>query len=233
MAKINPNFSNFFAKATAAGYGTNQIMSFLQDVFSNPSATAEKNRLGKGISEGTLRPDEEAAAHAIHRAEAPERALKKAGTLATSVGGVGLGVTKLPGLIKQGVALASQMMGKGGQAAPAQENAGSSQEAPSTPADQFLRSHPELGNYLDGLISQGMSPIEAAQKAKSNPRWGATIDKIEGDIGQDFISLIAQIFGIDLNQRSGGQANQTSPQGSNQSGGDSELIAALQQILKM
>ena len=227
MAKINENFSNFFAKATAAGFGTNQIVSFMQDIFSNPSAQAEKKRLNKGVSEGTLRPDEEAAAQSIHRAEGPERALKRGAGLAATAGGIGLGVAQLPGLIKKGAGILGGLLNQGKQSQE-QQNQTNEQE-PKQPGgfQEFIKQNPELGAYLDSLMQKGLDPVKAASEAKKNRKFGPLVQSIEGQMGQSFEDMISQLF-----QGSQGNGQNTSQSG-NATPAMTQFMAALQEFKKL
>src|SRR5277367_2371932 len=105
MEKINKNFSNFFANAAAAGYGTNEVVNFMKNIFTNPSSSSEKNRLKQGSEQGTLRPDEASALQTIHQSETPERLVKGAAKAIAGLGSAGFAATKLPGLIDKGIGI--------------------------------------------------------------------------------------------------------------------------------
>lgn len=72
LSKINPKFSQFIAKATAAGYGANEVLDFM------------RTQLGPTEEEG-LRSDELSAMARVKQSEAPLQ-------LAKSAGKVGLGL---------------------------------------------------------------------------------------------------------------------------------------------
>jgi hypothetical protein len=191
MAKINPNFSNFFTNATAAGFGSNEIISFMQDMFSNPYATAEKSRLQEGTRSGSLRPDELEAAQISKRNEAPERIAKGAAKAAGTIGGIGLAAGKLPGAIQAGLGALSALGGKG-KSEPSQSEQG--QERPGG-FQSFLSQHPELGKFLDDLIiGKKVSPMQAAAEAKKKRSFQPIIAQVEDDVGQSFEDLLKQFF---------------------------------------
>lgn len=192
MAKINPNFSNFFSNAAAAGFGSNEIISFMQNVFSNPSANAEKSRLHKGASQGSLRPDELESLQEIHRSEAPERVLKGAAKAAGTLGGIGLAAGKLPDLLKTGAGILNSLQGKKN---PTQEPQEEPQQEKPMGFEEFIRQYPELGNFLDDqILSKGVTPTQAATEARNKRLFKPIIGKIEGDIGQSFEDILNQFF---------------------------------------
>lgn len=156
------------------------------------------------------RPDEQAAFNRRQHEEAPQRAAQGV----ASIGAAGLG------------GLGAAALTGAGQIA----NQVTSNQQPDQSSQQpggfleFIKQNPELGSYIDSLIQQGIDPIQAASQAKKHRKFSPLVQSIESQMGQSFEDLIAQLF-----QGSQGSQNQRSSQPE----GDSELIAALQQILKM
>jgi hypothetical protein len=195
MAKMNPNYANFFGKATAAGFGTNEIISFMQNLFENPAAKSYKNNLSEGMSKGTLRPDETESVQSIHQSEGPERFLKGAARTASVLGGAGYAASQAPGLIKKGLGALSSIAGISPKKSEQQQNP--AEEEPQGPGgfEEFIRQNPELGSYLDELIlKKGMSPQQAAMEAKKRRKFMPAISDIESKVGQKFEDLLGQLF---------------------------------------
>ena len=212
LEKVNPKMKSFFSGALAAGYTADQAMDFLRQQFSG----------SQDQPSGSLRPDEEAGMNRRKFEEAPSRIAQGLGTVAAGALG-GAGASALTGL---------------GQAAMQNEQSSAQETQSQQPGGflEFIKQNPELGSYLDSLIQKGMDPIQAASQAKKHRKFAPLVEKVERQMGQSFEDLLAQLFqgskGPSDQRSQGGMSNQ-SAQGSDQSGGDSELIAALQQILKM
>lgn len=211
LEKINPKMKSFFSGALAAGYTADQAMDFLRDQFSPSQEKATSS----------LRPDEESAINRKEYEEAPSKVAQGLGTLAAgSLGGLA------------GAALT-------GAGKLAEENNQTSEPERSIQPGaflEFIKKNPELGSYLDSLMQQGADPVQAAMKAKKHRKFAPLVQSIEGQMGQSFEDLLSQLF--QGSQRPSDQRSQQgegvkSPQQQNQSGGDSELIAALQKILSM
>lgn len=234
MAKINPNFSSFFQNAVSAGFGSNEIISFMQNLFHNPSQSNERSRLQSG---GGLRPDEEEASSAIHRAEEPERIIKGAAKVAGTIGGIGLAASKIPGLVKSGLAATSTKKSS------KEKNKSSDQkEEPSTteqvnPSEskskkqplgfaEFIKQYPELGNFFDISINHNGTPIQdAVAMAREKKLLNPIISRIEKDIGQSMEEILSQFF-------QGSQKNQQQAQPEQTSESRSDKQARIIQLLK-
>jgi len=246
MAKINQNFSNFFSKAAAAGYGSNQIIQFLQGLYQNPIAKAEKGRLHEGAEKGTLRPDEQESLQEITRSEMPERIAKGAANLALSLGGAGVAATQGPALLQKAAGVIGALGGGGaspqqGQAqpqapgpAPAQAAASQPQQTPQPAAQpstqaggmgavlqKFISQYPDIGKALDKKLTSGKSIREAALEVKNSKLYKSLTKKIEDDMGQPFEDLLEQLFGS--------SAGQSAPK---QSSGNTALVNALDRAAK-
>jgi len=208
LERVSPKIKSFLGGATAAGYSANEAIDFLRDQFSGP----QMKQPGAGA-----RLDEQAAFNRRQHEETPQRVAQGiAATGAAGLGGLGAaaltGATQAENLISGSPQTEQKVSQPGGFL-------------------EFIKQNPELGSYLDSLIQKGMDPIQAASEAKKHRKFGPLVQSIEGQMGQSFEDLIAQLF-----QGVGQNTTQNScPNGQNtsQSGGDSELIAALQQILKM
>jgi len=213
LEKINPKMKSFFSGAVAAGYTANEAMDFLRDQFSS-GVEQQKS--------GSLRPDEQAGINRRKQEEAPARIAQGIGTLAAGALG-GVGASALTGL-GQSAMQDSQSTEKESQIQ--SQNPGGFQE--------FIKQNPELGAYLDSLMQKGMDPVQAASQAKKHRKFGPLVQSIEGQMGQSFEDLISQLFqGSQPNRENTNQNSQQSGQNTTQNAGDSELISALQQILKM
>lgn len=212
LERINPKIKSFFGGAIAAGYSADQAMDFLRENLSG----SQMNQPSAGS-----RPDEQAAFNRRQQEELPGRVAQGVGALgAGAIGGLGAS------------ALTSAGEAIGNAATPQQEN----QSQQPGGFLEFIKQNPELGSYLDSLMQTGMSPGQAATEARKKRKFLPIIEKIEKQIGQSFEDLLGQLFqGSERpsDQRSQGRTTNQASQGSDQSGGDSELISALQQILKM
>ncbi len=155
------------------------------------------------------RPDEKAAFNRREHEETPQKVAQ--GIAATGAAGLG----GLAGAALTGTSQAENLISASPQAEQKSSQPGGFLE--------FIKQNPELGSYLDSLIQKGMNPMQAATEAKKHRKFGPLVQSIEGQMGQSFEDLLSQLF----------QGSQQNGQNTTQSGGDSELIAALQQILKM
>ena len=223
MAKINENYSNFFKKATAAGFGTNEIVSFMENLFQNPAGQAEKSRLQQGQAQGSLRPDELAGSQAIHSSEQPGRFLKGAANVATKIGAAGYGATQLPELLKKGLG-ALGAMGLGNQAKTEKPLSEETSESIGG-FEEFMKQNPELGSFLQKAIEAGQSPEDAAMRAKGVKKFRDAIANIEDSVGQPFESLLSQLF-QGASQSQPKQQKQSSP-------AMSQFMQALQQFQQL
>jgi len=229
MAKVNKNFSNFFSKAAAAGYGSNQVIQFLQGLYSNPVAEGEKERLNAGMSKGTLRPDEQESLQEIERSQTPAEIAKGAGNLAFSLGGAGLAVTKGPAILKKASGAIGKFFGKeevakktvkgvknaakaaSSSAAPVAEVATATQAPQAANALQsFVSQYPQLGKALNKHVQAGMGMKDAAIQVKKNKMYSPITKKIESDMGQPFEDLVGQLFGGSEGESQGSAGDLTS-----------------------
>lgn len=80
LQQVDPRIGKFLGYATAAGYGTNQIIDFLRSEFS-----------GQGQNDSNLRPDEQATKTILEQQRRPVDLLKKGAVAAASLGAGGLG----------------------------------------------------------------------------------------------------------------------------------------------
>lgn len=214
LERISPKIKSFLGGATAAGYSANEAMDFLRNQFSGP----QMQEPVKGS-----RPDEKAAFNRRQHEETPQR-------VAQGVASIGAGA--LGGLGAAAVTGAGQVAEELSPGANQDETSQASQQ----PSGflEFIKQNPELGSYLDSLIQKGMNPIQAASEAKKHRKFGPLVQSIEGQMGQSFEDLLSQLFqGSQQNGQNTTQNSRPAGQNTSQSGGDSELIAALQQILKM
>lgn len=216
MARLNKNYADFFAKATSAGYGTNEIMSFVQKLFENPAGENERSRLKQGQASGTLRPDELSAKRSIEDADFPEQVLKGASNLALTVGGTGLAATKFSGLLNKGMGALGALGSALGSQTPQgtqtpQESEPAARSQPANPFQEFMQQHPELGAFLQREISTGNSPENAAMKAKSIKKFREPIASIEDRVGQPLESLLSQLFQWTRRSQADSRATQRGP----------------------
>lgn len=216
LEKISPKMKSFFGGSLAAGYTANEAMDYLRKEFSS-----QGQKETRSIDENA-RPDELAAKARLSHEEQPSR-------IAQSVGAAGLGALGGVGAAAlTGATQAANQISDQPEAKQASQHPGGFLE--------FIKQNPELGSYLDSLMQKGADPIQAATQAKQHRKFRPLVESIEKKMGQSFEDLLAQLF--QGTQSPQGQRSQASPgqsiqQGNNQSGGDSELISALQQILKM
>lgn len=228
MKKINKNFSAFFSNAAAAGYGANQVISFLTDMFQTPAKKSERNRLSQGEAEGTLRPDESSALQELHQSDTPIRGAKNIASTINKLGGAAFAGVNAPEVLKKGLDI---LGGLGGSSQKKQntdqpispdtnQQSGSSQpnskqtdpqnpQSPANAAQSFINQHPELGIYLDRQMQEGKTPEQAALSAKQHKKYSRDVSQIERDVGMDFIDLINQIFSNQPKRENPAQSNQS------------------------
>lgn len=224
ISKINPRLQSFIKGSLAAGYGGNEILSYLKNQISSP-----QEALGR-----TPRPDEEAIQNINAKSEMPLNLAKGAATAGLALGGGAL-ASALP-------AAAGALAGGGGEEEKVSETV---TEKPMkakeptlkekivedvkymTPSDTFIRKHPELGRFLDSLIKQGASPVEAAAQAKRSKKWSPLVSSIEESMGQPFEELIGRLF------QPSGQINQGKIVGQSPQMNDADLLQRAANILRM
>ncbi len=94
LSKVDSRVSNFLTSAAAAGYGTDLALDFLRNQFEAPGERTEKERLERGASQGTLRPDEMAAREQLRQSGNVPNALQKGASI-----GAGLLAGGIPGAV--------------------------------------------------------------------------------------------------------------------------------------
>lgn len=186
LENVSPKMKSFLASAGAAGYTADQTLDFLRSQFLSSKMTPTTE---------TSRPDELSAEKRKAREDLPLKVAQGAGTLA-----VGLGAGALASKMTPAVAQVAKQVGQAQQAAPAQAAIPAVAQAaqavaPKTSADSFIAKHPELGAYLDTLMSKhGMTPRAAAMKAKGEKRFQSAVMDIEQNTGEALPDLIARFF---------------------------------------
>jgi cytoskeletal protein RodZ len=245
LEKVSPKMKSFFGGALAAGYTANEAMDFLRNEFSSPG-----NREIKGKDE-SARPDELAAKARLSHEEMPSRLAQ--GVAATGLGAIGgAGAAALTGLdqIENQPANASQQPATAQISAqpPQQAQLAAQPQAASTQSQppqgvpsafmEFIKKHPELGNFITKEIQGGLSPIDAALTAKGEKKLKYIIDDIESFIGQPLENIIAQLFNMNMGQKPQGNAQNAQSTGQNtpKSGSNSKIsqfIEAMDKYRKM
>lgn len=88
LSKIDPRFEKFFTNSLAAGFGTDQAISFLRNKFSGggPSTDSFMNETQERVGQGIARPDEAAALQDVQASQRLPNALQKGVSLATGLG---------------------------------------------------------------------------------------------------------------------------------------------------
>lgn len=202
LSKVNPKFKNFFTEAASYGIDTNRAISYLTDRFSNQNNQQFEQGLAQRGAQGQLRPDEMAAQTDISNSRIPGRIAKGI----ASFGGAGL---------------ASSF----GDSDQQQDQPQDQSQQPQQPGgvQNFIAQHPELGAFMDSQINQGKSPDQAAMAAKQSRKFGPIVESIEKNVGQDFVSLINQLYS--------GQRQQSTSQQNSQPGQSSDKISGLIQAL--
>lgn len=219
LEKVSPQMKNFITGAGAAGYGSEQILDFLRNNI-NPE--------GEDASGGG-RADEQANRARQQFEEQPKRLAQTGATLGAALGGGALGAALGgAGEVAQAAA-APQAQGQAEEKkVPLAERVaedvrlqqgGTPQQTqapiPATAAQNFISQHPDVGGALDQLISQGLDPGSAAAQLKQDRKFANTIASIEQRVGQDFVSLINQIFegkGLPPQQAGGAQGGRPTEQ---------------------
>lgn len=90
---------------------------------------------------------------------------------------------------------------------------------------------PELFQFIDGKIKEGLSPLQAGAVASSQKQFQDVIKKMKKDHKADFADILQTVFGTAEQPQS---QMQQPPQGQPQQGNvDAQLMAAFDKILKM
>lgn len=224
LSRINPRMQSFIKGSLAAGYGGNEILGFLKNQISPPG-----ERLGP-----TPRPDEEARANIIEKSELPLNLAKGAATAGLALGGGAL-ASALPAAVGAVVdgGQEEEKVSETVTEKPMKAKEPSLREKIvedvkyMTPSDTFIRKHPELGRFLDSLIKQGLSPVEAASQAKRSKKWSPLVSSIEESMGQPFEELIGRLF------QPSGQITQGTTVGQSNQMSDADLLQRAANILGM
>ena len=263
LEKVNPKMKSFFSGALAAGYTADQAMDFLRQQFSG-SEDQSSGSLRPDEEAGMNRRKFEEAPSRLAQGLGTLAAGALGGAGASALTGLGQAIPtqtqsqSLPSGIGQAIRQGQQAqptVSPSSAAAPinpsVQAAASQTQQAqPSSPQKtqgatsafmNFIQKHPELGNFITKEIQNGLSPIDAALTAKGQKKFKNIIEDIENKIGQSLEDIIAQLFNINLTQKSQtspaeqaqGNAIQGASQVSNQSISDKELVNLFDSVLKM
>jgi hypothetical protein len=192
MVKLNSNYQKFFTNASAAGFGAGEIINYLENIFTNPEQRQQRKSLENNPN---LRPDEAANLSQVQRSEAPLNVAKAIPGVIGKAGAIGAAASAAPDLLKKGLELLGGNKQLPKNETSAETNQKPVEESPSTPFDNFLSQHPELGAFIQKQLKSGFTPPDAALKAKAVPKFRPSISKIEGDIGQPLENILSQLFG--------------------------------------
>lgn len=74
-----------------------------------------------------------------------------------------------------------------------------SQKAPeqkqTNPIQEFETNYPDIAQALSGYINQGQSPDSAAAILKNSSSFSKKINKLEKDVGKNFVDYVLELFG--------------------------------------
>ncbi len=210
LKKFSPQVKNFIGYGLAAGYGTDQILDFMRSKMESESFGAEKERLEKGVQQGGLRPDEQAASAQISENERLPNLIEGGAKLAGRVAGGALGSGLLGGI---GDNEESPVQDQNPQ--PATPNPIASQEPQQLqkpPKQQqekgFLDQFPQLMQAAQKGLQEGLSPENVYQALMKHPSYSGLVKKYEESEGRSFLENIYEISG----QK--GQSGQNQPSSS-------------------
>lgn len=168
LEKISPKLKPIFDLAGKHGYSTGAIIGFLKSQLSQSPVEEDPYAT----------PDQLANKNLKRRTEIPEKLLKT---------GAQIAATAIPyGLAGQAIA---------GLSSPSKEE--QKEESPRdsySPSAGFFSKHPGLAKFMDDLINAGMSPEDAADRAKSSRKWAPDVADIENETGEDFTGMISRLF---------------------------------------
>jgi len=222
LKKINPKLATFAKGAGAAGFAADQILSFLGNQFGseedetsgplNPQEAASKaqrkqetapDRVAKQAA--TLAATAAGGLGALGRGAAAASqilpATQKVLTNQAPAAGKVLQGEVVPPTAPPGSGLNAQAIKQQAeQMQPSPDEQAQAPQAPTgaaNPVQSFIAQHPQLGAFLDQQMKQGALPEEAALAAKTSKRFRNDVNAIEQQVGQDFVSLVKQLFSFD------------------------------------
>ena len=214
IQKLDPRLRQYFQSAEKAGYPIGASLAFLKS-----SLLGEPNNQEVPLARG----DVEANKRVMQHEAFPQRAVSAIGRIA---GGAALGGLAGAGLGALGKVL--PQAGPEGTPSPEQPQGTSQAESQSQGPlgfQNFLSQNPELGSYLDKLMSEGMNIRDAAIKAKESRKFASVVESIEANVGQSFEDLLEQLlYGTNP---SGASAQQAAPRAQGTGNAQSDLINAL------
>lgn len=194
LKKANPVLKSFISYGTAAGYGADQILDFIRRKVEGGSYTEERNRLERGIREGTLRPDEKAAASEIERRERPVNILQKGASIGT---GIGAGFLGSPGAEEEYLQEADASPGLSPSPSPIQKDLEKDialQNEKSFDVSRVGEDFPQLLEAVKKLLGQGMDLSTAIARVRRSPFLSPLVKRIE-DAGVDFMEYVQNALG--------------------------------------
>ena len=222
FSKLNPKMKSFISGATAAGWGADKIFSFLRDKFSGQESPDNRTSLRPDEKAAkSQRRQEEAPGKAIQTGATLAAAGLGGGLAARAVGAAIPAVIggsesakqkqqpspeaqaqqaeqpKQPNLREQIIKQAEGMVPGSPAQQPSAPQAPQAPTGAATPIQSFIAQHPQLGAFLDQQIKNGALPEEAALAAKTNKKFQNDVAAIEQQVGQDFVSLVKQLFSFD------------------------------------
>ncbi len=241
FGKVAPKYASFLGNASAAGYGSNEILNFLKSKFSskNEKEAEDHAQLERRKEGGNARADERAASTLQTQRSDSRDLLSKGASAIGNIGAAALGGAAIPAAM-QGInsflgQREDQQQPQQDQAQPTQQaqpinKAPSNGQATPTgqpnhnPASSFISQFPELAKYIESEIAKGASPQEAASTARARKLLRPIIDKIESGIGEKFEDLISRLYPGKVKETSGS---------SNQKNESEDLGAALRDLISM
>lgn len=184
ISKLNPKLGHFISSATAAGYGTDQILQFMRDKFHTEGEKGERQRLA---TSRTLRPDEAASKERLRRQDIVPDLLQKAASIGLGAGVGGL-VSRMGGQAPEAEAQHPQAP-KG----PAPIKPGSRQEA----LGQYNQMQQEK-RMIDKLVADFQAKYGQANVPQSTGALGMNPAQPQPQVPQggdeELMKMIANIF---------------------------------------
>lgn len=183
VQKIAPGIGPFVAGAQAAGYVSDQVVDFLRNKYMSPQERTKRAELEDRSSQGVARPDERAELARFQQRGAPVDAFANAAKLGSRlIGGLG------------SAAQAEQLDQQSNQSQQTSQPETQAQAKGPDMSSSFLSQYPELGKFIQGQISIGSSPQEAAMNARKKRLLSPIISKIEGQVGEKFEDVVSRLF---------------------------------------
>jgi hypothetical protein len=211
LGKLDSRFTRFFGDAAAAGFGTDQVISYLRNTLGGEEK--EEQRLSEQSRQRTLTPDEEYNLQEMQRSQSIPNTLQTGVSLATGLGAGLSSLEKTPQAQHEKTEQTDPRVASVRKAADAIQSRKTSTKVqdvaqnmkstvPITDIASFLESvFPQLSTALERMILAGKSPEDAAFTTMSFPSFKKPIQEITKESGMSWPSIVRNMYGPSSQQQ--------------------------------